>query len=201
MPAARVWNPENKTVIDGNGKTLSNLVISNTAGNAGLFNGTFDVKNLTVDNATVTGTYAGVLAGNMYGNIDNCTVKNSTVNGTYWQTGMLCGQYNAGSITNCVVDNCTINGLSAVGALVGILNESAGTRTIANCTITNCAINQTGSFGGSYDNYFGVAVGLINTENATIVFDGNTIENNTLKGAASDVLYGVAEPSNQVIVN
>ena len=201
VSSPRLFTPENRTVIDGNGKTLSNFVINNTDGNAGLFNGTVDIKNLTVDKATVTGKYAGILAGNLYGNIDNCTVKNSTVNGSYWQTGMLCGQYNAGSITNCTVDNCTINGLSAVGALVGILNESSGTRVIENCTVTNCTINQTGSFGGSYDNYFGVVVGLINTKNATIEFNNNTIENNTLKGAASDVLFGEADPSNTITVN
>ena len=200
IKSIRFWNPENKTTFDGQGNSLSNFVISND-GNAGLFNGTLDVKNLIVENATVTGKYVGVIAGNMYGNIDNCTVKNSVVNGTYWQTGALAGQYNAGNVTNCVVDNCTINGKSAVGGLIGILNENAGERKIENCVVKNTDIIQTGSFGGNYDNYFGVAVGLINIENSTVYVNNCTFEDNTLKGAASNKIYGVAESGTEVIVN
>ena len=184
------WNPEDKTAFDGQGNTLSNFVIAND-GVAGLFSGTCTVKNLVVDNANVTGQYAGVIAGNMYGDIENVTVKNSVVNGTYWQTGALVGQYNAGSITNCVVEDCSINGLAAVGALVGIVNETAGERNFVNCTVKNCAINQTGSFGGNYDEMFGVAVGLVNIDNSTVRFTNCTIEGNTVKGVASDVLCGV----------
>ena len=189
--AIRFWNPENKTTFDGNGNTISNFVVENNEGNAGLFNGTMTVKNLVVDNANVTGQYAGVIAGNMYGDIENVTVKNSVVNGTYWQTGALVGQYNAGNVTNCVVEDCTINGLAAVGALVGIVNETAGERNFVNCTVKNCEINQTGSFGSNYDEMFGVAVGLVNIDNSTVSFNECTFEGNTVKGVASDVLCGV----------
>ena len=196
----KFWNPENKTIFDGKGHTLSNFVISNSDV-AGLFRGTLNVKNLSVDKANVTGKYAGVIAGNMYGDIENCTVKNSVINGTYWQTGALAGQYNAGNVIDCVVDNCTINGMAAVGGLVGIVNETAGVRKIGNCTVKNTAIVQSGSFGGNYDDMFGIAAGLINTENATIYIDGCTFENNTLKGVASNDVAGVVEASNIVYVN
>jgi len=201
IAAIRFWNPESKTVFDGQGFTLSNFVIENTSGNAGLFNGTLNIKNVNVEGATVTGKYAGVFAGNMYGNIDNCTVKGSTVNGTYWQTGVLAGQYNAGNVSNCVVEECTINGLAAVGGLVGILNETAGERTFEDCIVKNCVINQTGSFGGNYDEMFGVAVGCINIVNSKVYFNNCTLEGNTLKGVASEELYGVEESTTTVYVN
>ena len=197
----KFWNSH--PTFDGNGYTLSNFVIGNSGYKvgSGLFSGTFDVKNLNVENANVTGDYVGVISGQMYGNIDNCSVKNSVINGSYWQTGALAGQYNAGNVTNCVVDNCTINGQSAVGGLIGILNETAGTRTIENCVVRNTAINQTGSFGANYDNYFGVAVGLINIDNSTVYVNNCTFEDNTLKGAASNKLYGEAASSTRVVVD
>ncbi len=201
LPAVKFWSPGNQTTFDGNGKTLSNFAISDTNGNAGLFAGTFDVKNLNIERAEVTGKYVGVLAGNMYGNIDNCTVKGSTINGTYWQTGALCGQYNSGNITNCVVEDCTINGKAAVGGLVGILNESAGVRKIENCTVKACDIVQTGSFGGNYDEMFAAAVGCINISNAQVYFTDCTVEGNTVKGVASNSLVGEANSSTTVYVN
>ena len=199
IDAVRFWEPENKTTFDGNGMTISNFVLENTDGNAGLFNGTLTVKNLNIVGAEVTGKYAGVIAGNMYGDIINCTVKDSVINGTYWQTGALVGQYNGGNIIDCVVENCEINGLAAVGGLVGILNESAGERKIENCTVKDCEINQTGSFGGDYDKMFGVVTGCVNIENSTVTISG-VYEDNTVKGAASDALCGVVADSTKVYV-
>lgn len=199
LTPVKFWN--GNVVIDGQGHTLSNFVIGHSGSKtgSGLFVGTFNVQNLNVDKANVTGDYAGVISGQMYGNIDNCTVTNSTINGTYWQTGALVGQYNAGNITNCVVDGCTVNGMSAVGALVGILNETAGVRKIEGCTVKNTTIAQTGSFGGDYDKYFGVAVGLINVANSTVNFADCTFVNNTLKGVESGVVYGETDSTTTVI--
>jgi hypothetical protein len=180
-------------------KVLEELAANGDVG--GLFSGTLTIKNLTVDNATATGKYVGILSGNMYGNIENCTVKNSTVNGTYWQTGALAGQYNGGNVIGCTVENCTINGLSAVGGLVGIVNENGGVRKIENCTLKNNVINQTGSFGAYYDKLFGVAIGYINIANSTVIIDGCTVEGNTLRGELSDRLYGEAGNGTSVIVN
>ncbi len=199
LNSIKFWN--GKATVDGQGHTLSNFVITNTSGKAGLFEGTLKIQNLNVEKATVTGRYVGVLSGNMYGDIENCSVKNCEINGTYWQTGALAGQYNAGNITGCVVEDCTINGLSAVGGLIGILNESAGVRKIENCSLIDNEIVQTGSFGGAYDNYFGVAVGLINIDNSSVYFTNCKLEGNTLRGANSNVLYGEAEGSTKVYVD
>ena len=197
----RFWDPENPTVVDGQGHTLSNFVITNTSGNTGLFNGTLKVQNLNVVNGTVTGKYAGIIAGNMYGNIDNCSVKDSVVNGTYWQTGALVGQYNGGNVSNCVVENTTINGLAAVGGFVGIVNESAGVRNFENCTLKNCEINQTGSFGGGYDDMFGAITGYININNSTVNINNCTVEGTELRGEKADTLFGVLSSSTKVYVN
>ena len=194
------WNPESKVVVDGQGFTLSNFVIK-SSDTAGLFRGVFDAMNLVVDKANVTGNYVGVIAGNMYGNITNVTVKNSVINGTYWQTGALAGQYNAGNISGCVVEDCTINGLAAVGGLVGIINETTGVRVVENCTVKNTDIVMTGSFGGNYDNMFGIVTGCFNISNSILRINGCTFEGNTIKGVASDVACGVVSSSSKVIVD
>ncbi len=196
----RFWEPGNRTYFDGQGKTLSNFVITNNSGNAGLFAGTFDIKDLNVDNANVTGKYAGVISGNMYGNIDNCTVKNSTVNNSYWQGGALVGQYNSGNVTNCTVENCKISGGAAIGGLIGVLNETTGVRKIENCTVKNCEMNMTNGFGGNWDKMFGVVVGYVNINNSTVILNC-TLENNKLNGEASDLLFGVAHENNTITIN
>ena len=84
--------------------------------------------------------------------------------------------------------------------LVGIVNESAGVRKFDNCTVSDCVINQTGSFGGEWDEMFGLVTGLVNIDNSTVYVTGCTFENNTIKGEASDVICGVVETGTQVIV-
>ncbi len=190
-PHIRFWNSgEGAAIFDGNEHTLSKFIAPVFGDSTGLFSGTLSINNLTVDDAVATGRYVGIFAGKLYGNIDNCTVKNSTVTGTYWQTGVLVGQYNSGNVTNCTVDNCTINGMAAVGGLVGILNENAGVRKIENCTVKNCDINQNGSFDGDYDKMFGLAIGCVNVENATVYVTNCTMENNTMFGEKSDLACG-----------
>ena len=186
----KFWNSQ--PTIDGQGHTLSNFVIAHSGSKSpsGLFQGTLNVKNVVVDGANVTGDYAGGISGNIYGNIDNCTVKNSTITSTYWQAGGIVAQFNNGNVTNCTVENSTISGGAAVGGLVGILNETAGERKVENSTVKNCAIVQNTSFGGIYDSMFGAAIGLINIENSTVYIDGCTVEGNTVKGVASNELYG-----------
>lgn len=201
LTSVKFW--DGKATVDGQNHTLSNFVIAYSGSKtpSGLFGGTLTVKNLIIDNANVTGDYAGAIAGNMYGDIVNCTVKNSVIKSTYWQAGALVGQYNAGNVTDCTVENCTVSGGSAVGALIGILNESAGERKVEGCTVTNCTVTMNGGFGGAYDDYFGVAVGLINIDNSIVHFNNCTIENNTLKGEKSSDLYGRNSDSTKVFVD
>ena len=197
----KFWNSH--PTFDGQGYALSNFVIgySGSKSPSGLFYGTFDAKNLVVDGANVSGDYAGGISGWMYGNIDNCTVKNSTITSTYWQGGGLAGQYNQGNVTNSTVENCTVSGGSAIGGLIGILNETAGVRKVENCAVKNCEIIAKNGFGGVYDTFFGAAVGLINIENSEIYFNGCSITGTTVKGEASTSLYGGIEDGTSVYVN
>ena len=199
----RFWEPENKTTFDGQNYTISNITIGNSSlSNAALFNGTLSVKNLKIDNATVTGNgYVAVIGGTIYGDIDNCHISNSTVIGNYWQVGGFAGQYNSGNITNCSITNTSITGPSAVGALAGITNETPGERKFENCTISGCTIEQNHSFGGDYDSYYGVATGLVNISNSTVCFNNCTVKNNTIKGVASDTLVGEVEDGTTILIN
>lgn len=76
------WEPiQFKGDLDGNGHTISNMVITQSVdGNTGFFaslDGT--VKNLHLQNAALTadGEYAGLLVGTNRGTIENCTVTGS----------------------------------------------------------------------------------------------------------------------------
>ncbi len=196
-----IFNSENRTKFDGQNFTVKNFVI-NGGNNSALFNGTLDVKNLKIDNATVSGSgYVAIVGGNIYGSIDNVHITNSKVTGTYWQVGGFAGQFNSGNITNCSIKNTTITGPSAVGALAGITNETADVRKFENCVVEDCTINQNVSFGGDYDKYYGVATGLINFDNGNVYFTNVTMTNNTIKGAASSVLYGECPASTTVYVD
>ena len=196
MKATRFFQPEERTVFDGQGYTLYNIDISSASNERAqaLFNGTVDIKNLNVDGAWVEGSgYTAVLGGQLYGNIENCTVKNARVFDGYWMAGVLAAQYNSGSIKDCTVEDCKVYSGSAAGALVGVINETAGVRKIENCVVKNCSVAQNGGFGGDYDLFFGVGVGLINVENSEIHFNGVSIEGSTVKGEESSTLFGFNE--------
>ena len=209
MNGVTIANPikfwDGRTTFDGQNHTISNLTMSTKSTEKkpfSLFTGTADIKNLKFDKANISGySYVAVVAGNLYGNIENCHVTNSNVTCTYWMAGAFSGQYNSGNVTNCSVENTTITGPAAVGALVGVINETAGERKIENNTVKNCEIKQNGSFGGDYDNMFGTAVGLINTENAVVYFTDNTIESTTVKGEDTASLFGAYETSNTIYIN
>ena len=199
----RFWDPENRTKFDGQNFTVKNFEINGGNNSSiALFNGTLDVKNLKIDSATVSGYgYVAVVGGTIYGNIDNVHITNSTVFGNYWNVGGFAGQFNSGNITNCSIKNTTITGPSAVGALAGITNETRNERKFENCVVEGCTIVQNYSFGSDHDICYGVATGLINFDNGSVYFTNVTMTNNTIKGAASSVLYGECEASTTVYVD
>ena len=199
----KFWNSENKTTFDGQNYTISNLTMSTASTEKkplSLFSGTADIKNLKFDNANISGySYVAVVAGNLYGNIENCHVSNSSVTCTYWMAGAFSGQYNNGNVTNCTVTNTTVTGPAAVGALVGVINETMGERKVENCTVTGCTIAQNGSFGGNYDEMFAAAVGLINIDNSKVYFTNCTIENTTVKSTESTDLFGLNDCDETIV--
>lgn len=154
-----------KATFDGNYHTISNCGASHSViSTIGLFgkvgsNGV--IKNLTIENATITiggetqqsavnnYTFTGALVGINQGTIENCIVKNNTIklnktgNWAYAFAGGLVGE-NSGTIQNCTAINPTvtmdINATNCGGGDIfayvgGLAGQSAG-------TITNCYVKH-----------------------------------------------------------
>ena len=121
--------------IDGNNHTLSHFTVTGTTEPAGLFsklNG--QVKDLTIDGATVTATTGavGVLAGDLgNGGDETASVENVT-------------------IVNCHVGDADFNGLA--GGLAGNIRK-AGT-TVKNVRVRDCEVT-------SKNNYIGGLIGYV----------------------------------------
>ena len=201
----KFWQPENRTTVNGQNYTISNLTMSTTSTAKepfGLFGGTADIKNIKFDNANITGySYVAVIAGNLYGDIDNCHVSNSSVTAGYWMAGAMSGQYNGGNVTNCSVTKTEIKCPAAAGAIVGNINEAVGERKIENCEINECTIKTNGTFGGNYDMMFGSVIGLINISNSKVYLTNCRVTNTTVKGQTDSALYGVSPSSTIVYID
>ena len=118
------WNGLNGLVFDGDNHTISNLTI-----NGSLFGGTPNggdagttpgyVKDITIDNATVTGDHwTAVFWGDSYGELvyENVTVKNTSVTGNCNTAIFLGGTIieGAGCIDNILFKNCKVENCSVV---------------------------------------------------------------------------------------
>ena len=108
---------------DGNGKTIRNLYINATSGDAGFFGYAEkgSIKNITFDNAKVKSTvdhYTGILAG--FGElciIENIkTLANCSVEGKNGVGGI--AGMSSGDIGNCE-NHAMVNGANSVGGIVG----------------------------------------------------------------------------------
>lgn len=127
---------------DGNGYKISNLKISGTQNDQGLFsylsNGT--IKNVSLENVDVSGgSTVGALVGvALSDTINNCNASGS-VTGTGSQVGGLIGvASSSANLQNCYA-NVDVKGNERVGGLVG---NAASTSTIKKCFATG---NVTGS--------------------------------------------------------
>ena len=137
---------------DGNGKTISNLYINATSGDAGFFGfaGNGSIKNITFDNAKVnsTGNNTGILAGyDGYCIIENIkTLEKCSVEGIE-NVGGIAGS-TIGNIINCE-NHAMVMGASCVGGIVGYYDGSY--RSITSCAnygfVTGSAANVGGMVG------------------------------------------------------
>ena len=144
---------------DGDGHTISNLNYTSDVYNcgAGLFGVSCgEVKNLTLENATVAVTegtsmaIGGVVGYNM-GSVDNVTLKgDSTITGNNCVGGIVGGNNN--SITNCTVEGATVVVIGDNHFTDQIIQadvaECGGLGGIGGClemmdTITNCTADVT----------------------------------------------------------
>ena len=191
---------------DGQNNTISNFKITkktdkndsnkSSYGFFGNLEGT--VKNLTVANAQVNSyAYTAALVGRFNnGLIENCHAVDCNVSNTYWQGGVLIGQVNAETTTaivsNCSVSNSTITSKSAIGVISGpVTATKTGYIEFNGCKVDNCEVIQLGSFGGSYDRYFGSLFGYLETDaDSNISVLNFNITNTTVKGETNAPISG-----------
>ena len=187
------FNPGDDNVFDGNGHTVSNWTNESGASDMGFIRdwvGT--VKNVTIKNATLkTNGRSAIVAAKIYGNIENCHVVDCNIVDTYWACGLIAGLYNAGKIQKCTVTGSYVESNGGTGGIVGVINEGAGNRGVNYCSVSNTTVNNKGGYGEAYSG--GLICGMINVNNATIEFKGNTYENNTKLGKYVGDLYYNAE--------
>ena len=194
------FNPENNNTFDGMGFTVSNWTNEEGKSDFGFIRGWVGpIKNVTIANAKLkTSGRSAIVAGKVYGDIKNCHVVNSTIEDSFWACGLIAGHYNSGSVYNCTVTGSSVKSNGATGGIVGLLNESAGTRGFYNCSITNSTVNNTGVYGESYCG--ALVCGLINISNSTVEFEGCTFDGNTKEGKYVGDLYYAAGSDITIVV-
>ena len=144
---------------NGQNHTISNLKLDNVqTKNVGLFSSlgaNANVKDLTISNSTINGSYenVGVLAGTINGNVEKVAIKNAQINNNLDNAniGSLAGEFGNSSLKMSYAENVNINvetqNDANVGGLVGKFNET----TVQACYTNNVAIdtlNAIASVGG-----------------------------------------------------
>ena len=183
------FHPENGNTFDGQDYTVSNWTNNSGASDMGFIrNWVGTVKNVKFENCHLkTSGRSAIAAAKVYGNIENVTINNCSIVDSYWASGLVAGLYNAGNISGCTVTNSSVKSNGGTGAIVGVINESAGTRKVENCKVEGCTVNNTGAYGEVYSG--ALFCGMINISNSTVEFNGCSYENNTKEGKYVGDLY------------
>ena len=180
-------------VLDGKGYAIKNLTTSAVEDHGfwstAMFTSTrkaTTIKNLVVENATVTGkggdnSHGAVLVACNYAalNIEGVTVKNSTVSNCDRSSVIATYLYfTTATVKDCVVEGCTVNSIGTAGALLGMNNshnfEATG-NTVKNTTISSSE--------GS--NKAGILIGTWQ-DAGTLTESGNTVENSKAINAGTE---------------
>ncbi len=198
-------------IFDGRDNTIKNFTmeVSAPAGDyvcGGLFgyiNGAATIKNLVIENATITATVngegqghnVGVLVGFANNNGGKATIDNVTVKGdvkvdapNVYGVGTIVGYSyrDMGTISNCTVDAVAgsyIKGYSFVGGITGYSYSNA---VISNCSVENLAITATSKGVG------GIAGLALEGNNIS----GCTVANTTTVNGETNVAYIIGELGN-----
>jgi hypothetical protein len=154
--------------LDGNGKTISNVSLTDYRGIFGVLQGA-TIRNLTLDGITINYTLAdnytvGILAGRMQGTgnvIENIRIRNSSVTNTILAGGVigfaspLSGTGTA-TMSNIKIQNTAITGAFAnaaygTGGVIGTVNAFNITMSdiYVEATITSNAISSVGGIIGA----------------------------------------------------
>ena len=139
------WEPIStfKGTFDGNGKTISGIVVNDKSGyNVGFINNNHGtVKNLTLKDAKINSySSVGAVAYYNYGTIENCHVTgDSELRSSDSASGGVAG-YNYGTIIAChVAKECKIKG-HVVGGIVGNNKEAKIIGCYALCSLEGASI-------------------------------------------------------------
>ena len=188
------FHPENNNTFDGQNFTVSNWTNNSGASDMGFIrNWVGTIKNVKFENCHLeTSGRSAIAAAKVYGNIENVTINNCSLEDSYWACGLVAGLYNAGNISGCTVTNSSIKSNGGTGAIVGVINESAGTRKVENCNVEGCTVNNTGAYGETYSG--ALICGMINISDSTVEFNGCSFANNSKEGKyVGDLYYSAGE--------
>ncbi len=166
---------------NGNGKKISNLAITSTTPEVGLFKGVGKggvIKNLTMESPKMSGTqYVGSFAGKtMEGSsIVDCAVIGGSITATDMIAGGVVGQ-SKGVIANCSFGGSveTLKGANA-GGIVAVTIVAAGYE----CSISGCSVNATVTSKTTY------AGGIVAKAPATAIT--NCIFEGSVSGATANI--------------
>ena len=187
------FHPENNNTFDGQNFTVSNWTNNSGASDMGFIrNWVGTIKNVKFENCHLkTSGRSAIAAAKVYGNIENVTINNCSLEDSYWACGLVAGLYNAGNISGCTVTNSSIKSNGGTGAIVGVINESAGTRKVENCKVEGCTVNNTGAYGETYSG--ALICGMINISDSTVEFNSCSFANNSKEGKYVGDLYYSAD--------
>ena len=180
-------------VLDGKGHSIKNLTTSAVEEHGfystAMFTSTrkaATIKNLVVENATVTGkggdnSHGAVLVASNYAalNIEGVTVKNSTVSNCDRSSVITTYLYfNGATVKNCVVEGCTVNSIGTAGALLGMNNshdfEATGNKVKGTTISSSEGSNKAGILIGTWQ-----SAGTLTQEN-------NVVENSKAINAGTE---------------
>ncbi len=156
-------------VFEGNGKTVSNLNVTDKTtalAAAGLFGAVYNatIKDLSIKNATVTSSHyaASVVAYAWNSTIEKCKVINATVKTTPEllstgydngdKAGSIAGFLRNGAIKNSSATNVSVTGYRDLGGIAGHA-ETNGTIGTASCTISGNSITNVAIYVDKTHNY------------------------------------------------
>lgn len=145
------------------------------------------LKNITFENASVTGTDAAAIAVEMisYGGayIEGVTVKDATLNGHHWVGGIL-GYGYPSYVKDCTVSGLTLNCTylnddsdgDKAGAIVGIIASDSNGKLI-NCHATDCTVNAVRDAGQLAGALKATSIENCSATNVTVTGTGANVRN------------------------
>ena len=186
---------------------LSDLVLVNVKATNGALVGSsaFDISNVTVKNATVSGTdYVGGLVGNAYAPVNGCTVLDSSVTASGKEAGGLIG-YIATSRDESIVTNNTVKNVNvyannrAAGLVaqanvkVKVFNNTVDTVTVGATDTSNYQPNAVVSNALDAANVYDNTVNNANVTATAASANNNTSLKDAISGGADTVFLGSGE--------